>query len=328
MNHFYEKIVSGDGNCQFRAMADQLWDDDTYHPMVRQQTCDYIDANKNQFRDFVEYGTLEAFVAEMRNVCATAGDRQWGNGITLKAMGKRYQTDITVVYHSGQPSQEFRCGQSESPMCYLSYDGGHYNSLRPTQPSALFQSHSDYASQRLAQRMQEQADKELARQLQSQHQQCQPSAPLHSQSDHASQRLAQRMQEQADKELARQLQSQHQQRQPPPPFQSQSDHASQRLAQADAEFARQLQSQQQQQRHYQLPARFQPERMQHSHCPHVSASPAHRNFYNTVEVSENTSMFSSRPMYRGRADVRERHHRLSWSLFGHGSARAKALVIR
>jgi hypothetical protein len=50
--------------------------------------------------------------------------------------------------------------------------------------------------------------------------------------------------------------------------------------------------------------------------------------------SENISpsIFSSRPVYKGRGDVRERHARVSRNLFGHGGvgfrSKAKTLVIR
>lgn len=44
------KLVGEDGACLFRSVSDQIYGDEEYHGMVRQQTCDYI-ANNGDYRE-------------------------------------------------------------------------------------------------------------------------------------------------------------------------------------------------------------------------------------------------------------------------------------
>ena len=45
--------MQGDGNCLFRALADQLWGVQKRHAEVRKLVCDYLEANRDKMEVFV-----------------------------------------------------------------------------------------------------------------------------------------------------------------------------------------------------------------------------------------------------------------------------------
>lgn len=55
MNRLSLKLrdVEGDGNCLFRALADQLWGEQKRHAEVRYRVCDFLEENQGVMRDFV-----------------------------------------------------------------------------------------------------------------------------------------------------------------------------------------------------------------------------------------------------------------------------------
>ena len=65
--------VQGDGNCLFRALADQLWGNQKRHVEVRKLVCDYLDVHRDSMEAFVrpflredEGETYENYVEKMR----------------------------------------------------------------------------------------------------------------------------------------------------------------------------------------------------------------------------------------------------------------------
>ena len=65
--------MEADGNCLFRAIADQLEGDERKHKSYRQKAIDFILANKDDFVPFIEDDeTIEEYCADM------AKDAVWG----------------------------------------------------------------------------------------------------------------------------------------------------------------------------------------------------------------------------------------------------------
>jgi OTU domain-containing protein 3 len=65
--NFRINIVEGDGNCLFRAISDQLFGDTERHMEVRQQVMNYIVANEEHFKLFIEDDeSFEDYVSRMR----------------------------------------------------------------------------------------------------------------------------------------------------------------------------------------------------------------------------------------------------------------------
>jgi OTU domain-containing protein 3 len=50
----YAAPTVGDGNCLFRALSDQLYGSEVYHPKLRTDICDWIENNKVRYEPFVE----------------------------------------------------------------------------------------------------------------------------------------------------------------------------------------------------------------------------------------------------------------------------------
>ena len=86
--------VAGDGNCQYRALAHQLFDNVELHADVRRTACRQLAAEADRYRGFVateDDVDYEAWVARM----ACAGE--WGDHVTLQAAADAYGTRICLV---------------------------------------------------------------------------------------------------------------------------------------------------------------------------------------------------------------------------------------
>ena len=74
--------VAGDGNCQYRALAHQLFDNVELHADVRRTVCRQLAAEADRYRGFVateDDVDYEAWVARM----ACAGE--WGDHVLTSA---------------------------------------------------------------------------------------------------------------------------------------------------------------------------------------------------------------------------------------------------
>ena len=68
--------VQGDGNCLFRALADQLWGVQRRHVEVRKLVCDYLETNRDGMEVFVlafmkDGEGYEGYVERMRQLSAS-----------------------------------------------------------------------------------------------------------------------------------------------------------------------------------------------------------------------------------------------------------------
>ena len=85
------KEMDGDGNCLFRAVADQLEGDDSLHSKYRRRTVEYILKNKEMYKSFIEDDeTIEEYCQDM------AKDGVWGDQIELNALASIYRFNAVV----------------------------------------------------------------------------------------------------------------------------------------------------------------------------------------------------------------------------------------
>jgi hypothetical protein len=89
--------MAADGNCLFRALADQLYGDyGNCHEEIRSDICDYMAANQDDFKVFLvldddscEEGDdgkdFESYIDKMRQ------DGEWGGNLELVAAARLYQ---------------------------------------------------------------------------------------------------------------------------------------------------------------------------------------------------------------------------------------------
>lgn len=85
-----EKTVSGDGNCQFRALADQLYRDPGRHAQVRAAVIGQLRRDPEAYSVFVTE-PYEAYVSRM------AANGTWGDHLTLQAAADVYACRICLL---------------------------------------------------------------------------------------------------------------------------------------------------------------------------------------------------------------------------------------
>ncbi|KAJ8467215.1 hypothetical protein OPV22_029767 [Ensete ventricosum] len=85
-----ELQVEGDGNCQFRAVADQLFHNPEYHRHVRKAVVKQLKQFKNYYESYVpmEYKTY------LKNMKRSG---EWGDHLTLQAAADRFGAKICLL---------------------------------------------------------------------------------------------------------------------------------------------------------------------------------------------------------------------------------------
>ncbi|KAI1309128.1 hypothetical protein EDD11_004139 [Mortierella claussenii] len=125
------KDTMGDGNCLFRACADQYFGSEKDHASLRAEVCQYIDHHAEHFKAFLDNETVEAHVAHMRK------NGTYGGNIELVAFARMKRVDIKVY----QPGYIFviegidvkKEGSSpgQRPIMHIAYHSWeHYSSIR------------------------------------------------------------------------------------------------------------------------------------------------------------------------------------------------------
>jgi hypothetical protein len=85
-----EKKVRGDGNCQFRALADQLFRDQERHAEIRAAVVAQLRRAREAYSVFVPED-FDAYVREMSRATT------WGDHITLQAAADAYGVAMCVI---------------------------------------------------------------------------------------------------------------------------------------------------------------------------------------------------------------------------------------
>ena len=99
-----ENEVDGDGNCQFRAIADQLYGSSDLYAEVRTDIVEHLRSNLSRYSAFVP-DSYDTYIENMGH------DGNWGDHLTLQAASNVYGLEIRV---------------------YTSYDGNWERVIRPT----------------------------------------------------------------------------------------------------------------------------------------------------------------------------------------------------
>lgn len=87
---FVEHKVQGDGNCQFRALSDQLYHSPEHHKSVRQQIVTQLKSHPEMYEGYVpmEY-------SEYLKKMSMSGE--WGDHVTLQAAADLFRVKIVVI---------------------------------------------------------------------------------------------------------------------------------------------------------------------------------------------------------------------------------------
>ncbi|PIA19622.1 cysteine proteinase, partial [Coemansia reversa NRRL 1564] len=87
----YCKDMAGDGNCLFRALADQVDGSPEMHLRHRESVCDYMLRHPDEFSPFMdETCPFDHYVFNMRRPGV------YGGNLELVAFARNYRVDINV----------------------------------------------------------------------------------------------------------------------------------------------------------------------------------------------------------------------------------------
>ncbi|CAI0442679.1 unnamed protein product, partial [Linum tenue] len=128
-----ENKVQGDGNCQFRALSDQLYRSTEHHKVVRQQVVDQLRSCPEMYEGYVPM----PYSDYLNNMCKPG---EWGDHVTLQAAADSYGVKIFVLtsfkdtcYIEIAPHVE-----KSKRIIFLSFWAEvHYNSIYPEGESFL-----------------------------------------------------------------------------------------------------------------------------------------------------------------------------------------------
>lgn len=119
--------IPGDGNCLFRALADQLEGSDVHHLKHRADACQYMLAHKEDFAPFVDDSTsFEDYVRELARPGTYAGND------ALVAFARLHKLNIVIHQLDSNPWQiGGDLAAAGAPQLHLAYHNGeHYSSIR------------------------------------------------------------------------------------------------------------------------------------------------------------------------------------------------------
>ncbi|XP_055808289.1 OVARIAN TUMOR DOMAIN-containing deubiquitinating enzyme 9-like [Solanum dulcamara] len=88
---FVEQQVSGDGNCQFRSISDQIYGSSEHHRLVREQVVKQLKSNKELYEGYVPMVEYDEYL----NRVSKCGE--WGDHVTLQAAADSYGVKIFVI---------------------------------------------------------------------------------------------------------------------------------------------------------------------------------------------------------------------------------------
>lgn len=118
--------VTADGNCFFRALADQLEGNEEEHDKYRNMVVQFIMKNREMFEPFIEDDMpFDEYCKSMKT------DGTWAGHMELQAGSLVTHSNICIHRHLSPRWYIKNFDDSEARMIHLSYhDGEHYNSVR------------------------------------------------------------------------------------------------------------------------------------------------------------------------------------------------------
>ncbi|XP_072980188.1 OVARIAN TUMOR DOMAIN-containing deubiquitinating enzyme 6 [Typha angustifolia] len=121
---FEVKRMLEDGNCLFRAVADQVYGDPEAYDLARQMCIDYMERERDHFSQFITEGFTSYCKRKRR-------DKVYGNNVEIQAFAEMYNRPIHIYSYSTEPINIFQGNyDTDTPPIRLSYHhGNHYNSL-------------------------------------------------------------------------------------------------------------------------------------------------------------------------------------------------------
>ncbi|KAG6595233.1 OVARIAN TUMOR DOMAIN-containing deubiquitinating enzyme 10, partial [Cucurbita argyrosperma subsp. sororia] len=124
---FVERKVKGDGNCQFRALSDQLFGTSERHKLVRENVVNQLKSHREIYEGYVPMG-YDDYLEKM----SMSGE--WGDHVTLQAAADWYGVKIFVMAYFKETCciEIIPNFQKKKQVIFLSFWAEvHYNSIYP-----------------------------------------------------------------------------------------------------------------------------------------------------------------------------------------------------
>ncbi|KAK4583196.1 hypothetical protein RGQ29_026116 [Quercus rubra] len=124
---FVERTIQGDGNCQFRALSDQLYQTPDNHKLVRQQVVSQLRSHPEAYEGYVPM-QYEDYLERMSE------SGEWGDHVTLQAAADSFGVKIFVVtsFKDTCCIEILPNFQKPKRVIFLSFWAEvHYNSINP-----------------------------------------------------------------------------------------------------------------------------------------------------------------------------------------------------
>ncbi|KAM1050741.1 hypothetical protein ACFX13_033165 [Malus domestica] len=124
---FVEHKVAGDGNCQFHALSDQLYQSPDNHEYVRKQVVNQLKSHPEIYEGYVPMA-YDDYLEKMSK------DGEWGDHVSLQAAADSYGVKIFVLtsFKDNCCIEILPNIQSSKQVIYLSFWAEvHYNSIYP-----------------------------------------------------------------------------------------------------------------------------------------------------------------------------------------------------
>ncbi|KAL6570691.1 OVARIAN TUMOR DOMAIN-containing deubiquitinating enzyme 12 [Orobanche gracilis] len=92
----YEQKVSGDGNCQFRALSDQMYRSPEYHKHIRKEVVKQLKDYRSLYEGYVPM-KYSRYYKKMAKGALTQRSGEWGDHITLQAAADKFAAKICLL---------------------------------------------------------------------------------------------------------------------------------------------------------------------------------------------------------------------------------------
>ncbi|XP_076957367.1 OVARIAN TUMOR DOMAIN-containing deubiquitinating enzyme 12-like [Bidens hawaiensis] len=122
-----ELKVSGDGNCQFRSLSDQIYRSSEHHKLVREQVVQQLSFHPELYAAYVPMG-YDEYLKKISK------DGEWGDHVTLQAAADAFGVKIFVLtsFKDTCYIEILPCAQKSKRIIFLSFWAEvHYNSIYP-----------------------------------------------------------------------------------------------------------------------------------------------------------------------------------------------------
>ena len=122
---YFIREISGDGNCLFRAVCEQIENNEINYNFYREKCIEYMKDNPDKFTPFIEDDeSYEKYLERMSK------DGEWGGNLEIYAMSMAFQYNF-YIYIFEHPIYIVNNWEKPKKNIILTYhDGKHYNSLR------------------------------------------------------------------------------------------------------------------------------------------------------------------------------------------------------